>query len=35
MTDVEKLRQKYPGASAWAFGDTPEMAVEKRTSGVF
>lgn len=26
MDFVDSLKQKYPGARAWAFGDNPEMA---------
>lgn len=25
---LEKLKLKYPGAIAWPFGDTPELADE-------
>lgn len=28
MSMIEKLTVKYPGAIAWAFGDSPEMADE-------
>jgi len=28
MSMIEKLKVKYPGAIAWAFGDSPEMADE-------
>ncbi|MFK8258396.1 ASCH domain-containing protein [Erwinia sp. AnSW2-5] len=28
MSKIEELKVKYPGATAWAFGDSPEMADE-------
>lgn len=28
MSKIDDLKVKYPGAIAWSFGDTPEMADE-------